>query len=739
MAKLNIRQQQTQARSNGIVQGDPMKTANTAARMFDGATAILEKQRDDDDALQAGRLISNARMEWIERSENAKQSAELGAPNFSKNLIGDFNAYMGETLQGISNPRVQKIVDSKLNVDFRESLFRDAKQFETKQITEKRRLDFDDVVKNNSNAIIADPDQYGYLMDETTAVGAASGLMPIEREKAVRAARERLTETYIESLPPREQLSILNSSGGFKRAMDLVEKNEGGFVASDGASGAPALYGINRKWWPDDFDEAARITQMEGEAAGKAYARDFYKKNFWEKNKIGDLGPLQQKVVFDGVINHSADFSKKLVTAARAGATPAELLDMRYEEYQRLGKSDKHKDSLGGWMSRLKRVKSQVEVNGNLSPEFIKSQKKLATDAMVEVQDREKVALALEGKGFLDTSDSKQRKVYDDYYRDTLLPMTENMEGYERNAFLAGQIRNVGVAPPSLKAEISGKVRNGSDEDVIEAADLYLQIKENAPNAIADFNEKDLMVVTQVSEAIASGVPPQDAVAAARANMEVENKPLFDFHRKQMKDEDFQANITREAEGFFNTFIPFEGQRVDLNTQVGSALAADYKRAYEQSYLQSGNEKAAKRYAEQIISGRYSMSQFNDGAVMKYAPERYYSTGEDQDWMMEDFRTWRKANYPSFDADDADKYFIQADTQTTREASTGKPTYRVIRLDDRTAIYEPLEKRWSPDVSNASKLDDAITAREGGKAKRAEKKAAREMMRMIGTAKTGQF
>lgn len=141
----------------------------------------------------------------------------------------------------------------------------------------------------------------------------------------------------------------------FMRAMHVVAKNEGGYTPKDGHTNHPALYGINRKWHAGAFDRAKEYTHAHGEAAGKAYAASYYKREFWDRYRIDELPASTHAVVLDGVVNHRSEFARRLVAEARAGTTADKLLLMRWQEYQRLAEAapEKYAASLPGWKNRL--------------------------------------------------------------------------------------------------------------------------------------------------------------------------------------------------------------------------------------------------------------------------------------------------------------------------------------------------------------------------------------------------
>lgn len=161
-------------------------------------------------------------------------------------------------------------------------------------------------------------------------------------------------------VPGVQQQAQAQEAGNFTQAMAVVAQNEGGPVEVDGASKAPAIYGINQKAHPEEYAAAKKITDEQGDAAGHKYAEDFYKKEYWDKNDVGDLPANTQTIVFDGLINHTTAFGKKLIKAARNGASPADLIDMRREEYTRLkdANPEKYGKSFDGWMNRMDKLEA---------------------------------------------------------------------------------------------------------------------------------------------------------------------------------------------------------------------------------------------------------------------------------------------------------------------------------------------------------------------------------------------
>lgn len=196
------------------------------------------------------------------------------------------------------------------------------------------------------------------VIDATTAAQKKAAFREATINDAVNSIPEDVAYNAIASATGSDKMSIISS---------VREKSEGGFVAVDGASGQPAVYGINRKYHPAEFDLAMAITEEKGESAGKAYADNFYAKEYWDKNNLSDYQPDVAKVLFDGAINHGSAFRKKMLDAAKDGASASEIISMRREEYARLAKSPEYKPSLAGWNARLDKLSMDTSNSKNTS------------------------------------------------------------------------------------------------------------------------------------------------------------------------------------------------------------------------------------------------------------------------------------------------------------------------------------------------------------------------------------
>ena len=171
--------------------------------------------------------------------------------------------------------------------------------------------------------------------------------------KAKNAFAQRVFSThYMESLTAIERNPAVFAERrgpvSFETVIPGVLKREGGFVASDGAGGAPANFGINQAANPDV--DVRKLT--------KEKATELYRKRYWEPIN-GDKLPASTAIVaFDAAVNQGVPYAQKLLK--ETGGDPQKMLDQRDRDYRALAKDPKHAPNLSGWLNRLVEVRREV-------------------------------------------------------------------------------------------------------------------------------------------------------------------------------------------------------------------------------------------------------------------------------------------------------------------------------------------------------------------------------------------
>lgn len=146
-----------------------------------------------------------------------------------------------------------------------------------------------------------------------------------------------------------------------KTALDVVQKNEGG-MSDDGLS----AYGIDKNAHPKEFAEISSLPESDR----SAYARRFFKEEYYDKKGIADLPENTQSIVMDGVVNHTIDFGNKLIQDAKNGASPQQLIDERRAEYQRVAQLPGKAQYLQGWNNRLDGLQNSNALTGEKTKSY---------------------------------------------------------------------------------------------------------------------------------------------------------------------------------------------------------------------------------------------------------------------------------------------------------------------------------------------------------------------------------
>lgn len=144
------------------------------------------------------------------------------------------------------------------------------------------------------------------------------------------------------------------TAGGFNAAVSLVLQKEGGYVAKDGKSGAPANFGINQAANPD----------INVKNLTKDQAVQIYKTRYWDQINGDTLPPATAAVALDTAVLQGPEVANKLVAAT--GGDPQAMITARRAQLNALADSGpvqaKYRNT---WMKRLDTLQGEV---ANIAP-----------------------------------------------------------------------------------------------------------------------------------------------------------------------------------------------------------------------------------------------------------------------------------------------------------------------------------------------------------------------------------
>lgn len=355
---------------------------------------------------------ADAKAWWSEKSSQAnldmqkyileaKGTAQPGASGFTDTVLAGYDDYYKALEEQAPNEFAKQMVREHKN-KARDTYGVQAIDFEAQEGVRNRveqrakgREATAEAIKLTPDALRSDQVE-AEIERQSAIIESDPTMTPEQKAKELEETKRVISSAGLAARAVENPDSILKApkyTGGYESASKIVAINEGARTkGNDGSSGAPAIYGINRRWHKAAFDEAERITKEQGGAAGRAYADAYLKKEFWDKNGIDNLPPETQLIVYDGAVNHGDHFRSKLIQAAKDGKSPAELIQMRRDEYERLASSPgkdgtyPYRNDLKGWKTRMNRV--EAAMNGGIGiPEFDYAEPKVRESAVKTALD----------------------------------------------------------------------------------------------------------------------------------------------------------------------------------------------------------------------------------------------------------------------------------------------------------------------------------------------------------------
>ena len=327
--------------------------------------AYIKQEQERKEVEDASAKMSEARQQWTETYLKRQETAAPGDMTMAPTMKQEMDSYFGTMAEGYSSSAAKKYVKmhgTSMTTDF----FSRSLQYQQAQAGRKAVADFQVETDVQGNTVFMDPTQYDATIakrkfDMEQGIGSRRFLKndpnaaKLEQD-AVQRIAWNAGQGALKNPAARgfivgniQGSEVQTTSDMFQTLVPSVLKTEGGYVASDGKRGA-SNYGIN--------GQANGLTPEQVKNLTPEQAQQIYKNNYWDKYQLDTLPASAIPVVFDGVINHRAEFAQQLVSAAKGGATPQQLADMRKAEYTRLIQSEpatyaKYEKS---WMGRVDRA-----------------------------------------------------------------------------------------------------------------------------------------------------------------------------------------------------------------------------------------------------------------------------------------------------------------------------------------------------------------------------------------------
>lgn len=314
------------------------------------------ERREQEQYIQSQRLSGMAQLADLDieigsEAENLKSKIGNGGQNYAKSLQEILDKKIGTIQKNLSFEQKQ-FLEPRL-LEFKSRHLSNAMQWER---TERINNDIDNVEKYQKSL-------YAKINDNIESVNEAKTQMsmlvdnlvvePSVKRKILDDFDETITQlhyNYRIQTNPESFLNDFKKVGGnsFEETINYILDIEGGYVAKDGRSNAPANFGINQKANPD----------IDVKNLSKEQAKQIYKERYWDKINADSLPQNIRLIAMDSAVNQGVGIANKLIN--ESNGDPVKFTELKIKYYKSLNQPENEKT----WIKRAQKVlKASQETN----------------------------------------------------------------------------------------------------------------------------------------------------------------------------------------------------------------------------------------------------------------------------------------------------------------------------------------------------------------------------------------
>lgn len=344
--------------------------------------------------------------------------------------------------------------------------------------------------------------------------------------------------------------------------------------------------------------------------------------------------------------------------------------------------------------------------------------------------------------GHLDPKNTEHKKGINLTYEKVIKPELEKAPTpAAKKQLITNYVQATGVVPDGLRGEMRATFRGDDVEKKVFYADLIGRLQDTKPQALDDFDDKDIVQGMMIYDMVRTGTPNELAVQKVEkitSGMNASTLELLDnsfnelWKSKGGPLEQRESVVNEMADAFdkswffqANANLPKRGKIPffkDVVTQAGVevALEREYKSTFKTYYKASnGDERLAREQTRRVMEKDWGVTDINGTSkqLTKYPIEKEYAMmdasnkfnfGPSTKWLKKELvADLRKhSGYEDIKPEDI---FLDGDDQTGREKFAGQyPSYKV-EVFNKKGEFDPYlppgMRRWYPDVDKYIKQE----------------------------------
>lgn len=407
------------------------------------------------------------------------------------------------------------------------------------------------------------------------------------------------------------------------------------------------------------------------------------------EKELKDLSPEQKDSLMNVVGGKVMDLQRQLVAknAERNIEVEREVSDLKVAAKNGF-------DSTQNLIERTEKAHREGKISGNERTSLLNDVYSGNRKAIKKQQDFSLVTKKLTGD-FPEIV--LQQDVVNDYYDQIVAPFVEQMSGAEKNATMAEYVTILKAVPKSIKDTITNNLLSADPDLVAETADLINRIDEIAglPELAVDANQR---AFADILTGLMTTMEPEQAAKQALELTNPKDTARIEARKQQIKDDKMQEDYEAWVEDGFESFL---GQNYLVDNINKQQVEAEFKDNFEAFFKAGMSKDRAKEKSIELLQRNWKESQFG---FMKHPPEQFYAVGQNVDYIRDQLYTELKKNTIGLEFT-KDNVYLQSDEQTSREAAQGRPSYRMIVIDNNGEFVAPIltdengnqSNRWMPD------------------------------------------
>lgn len=308
------------------------------------------RQQSNVAAAWTANAASDAALTWQKNLQDRKLNSEPGAPDFTKNVVSDFDSYEQAQLSLAPDDQSRQFLTKRLAA-LRTSVASEAMTFEGQQRIQYQENQFKQATDNATALTFNDPSQKDTALHDVLGPLDGMQLPGTMKQQLAYQATQAVNLAAAASVARSNPSAIVGQpgdgatasspgqyQGGFQGADAFVAQKEGGAVANDNGHG-PTNYGINQQANPD-----IDVKNLTPEQAAQVR-----KSRYWDAIHGDALPPAMQPVAYNFAIQAGAGAANNLIQ--QAGGDAAKFNDLAKRYYAAIP-PDKANGNTAMWQQR---------------------------------------------------------------------------------------------------------------------------------------------------------------------------------------------------------------------------------------------------------------------------------------------------------------------------------------------------------------------------------------------------